>query len=98
MAAVLFDGPLVSLYAVGTVTHAIDAGQMVAFGHPLFWDGQPAFPMPVTPARVVQFVNAPVFGNFKLANTRHGRGGPRSGANLDSSARLDGRTEYDHRD
>jgi len=67
MAVVPFDGPIVSLFAVGTVTHAIDADQMVAFGHSMNWDGQPTYSMPVFPAKIVQFVRDPVFGSFKLA-------------------------------
>jgi hypothetical protein len=67
MAVVPFSGPRVNIYAIGTATHAIDNDRIVAFGHSLNWDGQPTFNMPVTPAKVVQFVHDPVFGSFKLA-------------------------------
>jgi hypothetical protein len=67
MAVVPFSGPMVNIYAIGTATHAIDHDRIVAFGHSLNWDGQPAFNMPVTPAKIVQFVHDPVFGSFKLA-------------------------------
>ena len=67
MAVVPFSGPMVNIYAIGTATHTIDNDRIVAFGHSLNWDGQPTFNMPVTPAKVVQFVHDPVFGSFKLA-------------------------------
>jgi hypothetical protein len=67
MAVVPFSGPRVNIYAIGTATHAIDTDRIIAFGHSLNWDGQPTFSMPVTPAKVVQFVHDPVYGSFKLA-------------------------------
>jgi hypothetical protein len=67
IAVLPFSGPLVNIFAIGTATHRIDADNLVAFGHSMNWDGEPAYAMPVTSARVVQFVNDPVSGSFKLA-------------------------------
>lgn len=67
MAVVQFSGPLVNIFAIGTATYTIDNDKIIAFGHSMNWDGQPTFNMPVTPAKVVQFVRDPVYGSFKLA-------------------------------
>ena len=67
MAVVPFSGPLVNIFAIGTATYTIDNDKIIAFGHSLNWDGQPTFNMPVTPAKVVQFVRDPLYGSFKLA-------------------------------
>jgi hypothetical protein len=67
LAVVPFDGPLVSIFAIGSATHAPNMYELLAFGHSLNYDGQPFYSMPVRAARVVQFVNDPVWGSFKLA-------------------------------
>lgn len=67
MAAVAFDGPLVQMFAIGTLTHNLNENEAIGFGHPLNWDGSPFNGMPVSPARVVAFVKDPLWGSFKLA-------------------------------
>lgn len=67
LAVMYLDGPLLQFFAVGSATHAKTKNELLAFGHRDWWTGQLTHPTPVRPARVVQFVNDPVFGSFKLA-------------------------------
>ena len=67
MAVVMFEGPLASVYMAGTVTHAIDENEMIAFGHSIWWWGALDRALAAKPALVVQFVNDPPMENAKLA-------------------------------